>query len=147
MEAAEVLAMVGGHVDEELLLRNEYLAAENEILKSKIEGPVRLTDPERIRLAKTAKRLGRKALEGVPCTVRPDTLLRWYRDLVARKFDGSKQRRGVARRNRNPNDSSDLTRWPFTARMPRYGHLTAIAADADLAFALFGLPEASRSCP
>ena len=94
MEAAEVLAMVGDHVDEELLLRNEYLAAENEILKSKIEGPVRLTDPERMRLAKVAKRLGRKALEGVPCVVKPDTLPRWHRDLVAKKFDGSKQRRG-----------------------------------------------------
>jgi len=87
MEAAEVLAIVGGHVDEELLLRNEYLAAENEIMKSKIEGPVRLTDPERIRLAKVAKRLGRKAQEGVPCVVK----LRWYRDLVAEKFDGFKQ--------------------------------------------------------
>ena len=97
MEATEVLAMVGGHVDEELLLRNEYLAAENQILKSKIAGPVRLTDPERIHLAKVAKRLGRKALEGVPCVVKPGTLLRWYRDLVAKKFDGSKQRRGPGR--------------------------------------------------
>ena len=80
MEATEVLAMVGGHVDEELLLRNEYLAAENEILKSKIEGPVRLTNPERIRLAKIPKRLSRKGLERVPCIVKPDTLLRWYRE-------------------------------------------------------------------
>jgi len=93
MKTAEVLAIVGGHVEEELLLRNEYLAAENEILKAKIGGPVRLTSPERIRLARVAKRLGRKALEGVPCIVKPDTLLRWYRDLVARKFDGSKQQR------------------------------------------------------
>ena len=35
MKAVEALALVGGHVDEELRLRNEYLAAENEILKSK----------------------------------------------------------------------------------------------------------------
>ena len=97
MEATEVLAIVGGHVEEELLLRNEYLAAENEILKAKIKGPVRLTHAERIRLAKVAKRLGTKALAGVPCIVKPDTLLRWYRDLVARKFDGSKQRRGPGR--------------------------------------------------
>ena len=32
MKTEEALAMIGGHVDEELLLRNEYLAAENEIL-------------------------------------------------------------------------------------------------------------------
>ncbi|MDP6506660.1 MAG: hypothetical protein QF886_23745 [Planctomycetota bacterium] len=62
MKTTEVLAMVGGHVDEELLLRNEYLAAENEILKSRIEGRIRFTDPERIRLAKISKRLGRKAV-------------------------------------------------------------------------------------
>ncbi len=51
MKAVEALAFVGGHVDEELLKRNEYLAAENEILRSKIEGRVRFTDAERIRLA------------------------------------------------------------------------------------------------
>ncbi len=36
MEAVEALALVGGHVDEELLVRNEYLAAENRILKSNV---------------------------------------------------------------------------------------------------------------
>jgi hypothetical protein len=36
MEAVEALALVGGHVEEELLVRNEYLAAENKILKSKL---------------------------------------------------------------------------------------------------------------
>ena len=38
MKTEEALAMIGGHVDEELLLRNEYLAAENEILRRKIQG-------------------------------------------------------------------------------------------------------------
>ena len=37
MESVEALALVGGYVDEELLIRNEYLAAENEILKSKLK--------------------------------------------------------------------------------------------------------------
>ncbi len=65
MKAVEALALVGGHVDEELLKRNESLAAENEILRSKIKGKLRLTDTERIRLAKLGHDLGRKALEGV----------------------------------------------------------------------------------
>ena len=34
MKTEEALAIIGGHVDKELLLRNEYLAAENEILRS-----------------------------------------------------------------------------------------------------------------
>lgn len=58
MEAVEALALVAGHVDEELLLRNEYLAAENEILRSKLSRRPQLTNPERIRLAKLGKRLG-----------------------------------------------------------------------------------------
>lgn len=52
MENTEVIALVGGHVNQELLMRNEYLGAENENLKSKFNTPVRLTDEERIRLAK-----------------------------------------------------------------------------------------------
>ncbi len=52
MEMVEAMALVSGRVDQELLLRNEYLAAENEILKSKISKPLRFNDSERIRLAK-----------------------------------------------------------------------------------------------
>ncbi len=52
MESAEVLALVGGQVEQEILLRNEYLAAEIEILNSRLEGRLRLTDEERVRLAK-----------------------------------------------------------------------------------------------
>ena len=44
-------------------------------------------------LAEIAHRLGRKALEDVANVVKPDTLLGWYRRLIARKFDGSKSRR------------------------------------------------------
>ena len=62
MEAIEALALVAGKVDQELLLRNEYLGVENEILRSKIPGRVSLSNPERIRLAKLGKKLGRKAL-------------------------------------------------------------------------------------
>ena len=60
-----MLAYVTGSVDEELLLRNEYLAAENRLLRKQIKGRVQLTDPERVSLAGTGKRLGRKALAEV----------------------------------------------------------------------------------
>ena len=97
MKAVEVLSLVGGHVDEELLKRNEYLAAENEILRNNIKGRVRLNDQERIRLAKLGKELGRKALEGVAAVVKPATILAWFRRLVADKFDGSRNRKKVGR--------------------------------------------------
>jgi len=92
MEAVEAFALVAGHVDEELLLRNEYLAAENEILLSKLSDRPQLTDSERIRLAKLGKRLGLKALKDVAAIVKPETVLAWYRKLVAKKFDGSARR-------------------------------------------------------
>ena len=136
MEPTETLVMVGHHVDEELLLRNEYLAAENEILKSKIEGLVRLTNPERIRLAKISKRLGRKGLERVPCIVKPDTLLRWYRDLVAKKFDGSKQRRGPRRPRVTPEIEELVVR--FAEENPEWGYDHIQGALANLGHVICG---------
>jgi hypothetical protein len=93
MDWARILAYITGTVDQELLLRNEYLAAENRILKAQLKSPLWLTDAERMTLAEIAHRLGRKALEDVANVVKPDTLLGWYRRLIARKFDGSKSRR------------------------------------------------------
>jgi len=86
------LAYVTGSVNQELLLQNEYLAAENHILRTKFPARLRLSDPERITLAEIGKRLGRKALREVACVAKPDTILAWYRRLVAQKFDGSKHR-------------------------------------------------------
>lgn len=90
MEAVEALAMIGGHVEEELLIRNEYLAMENQILKSKPKKPVSFNDNERIKLSKIGKRLGLKALKEISCIVKPETIMEWFRRLVAKKFDGSK---------------------------------------------------------
>jgi len=56
----QLLAYVTGSINQELLLRNEYLMAENHILKSQIKGRLRLSDGERATLAGIAKRLGRK---------------------------------------------------------------------------------------
>ncbi len=56
MESLEALALISGKVEEEILIRNEYLAAENEILKLKLKGTVKFKDAERIRLAKIGKR-------------------------------------------------------------------------------------------
>src|SRR5882672_575834 len=87
-----LLAYVTGSVNQELLLQNEYLAAENRILRAKQPTRLGLSDPERATLAEIGKRLGRKALREVACVAKPDTILGWYRRLIARKFDGSKHR-------------------------------------------------------
>src|SRR6266850_6961576 len=91
-ELARLLAYVTGLVNQKLLLQNEYLAAENRILRAQLPTRLRLTDPQRSTLAEIGKRLGRKALEQVTCVAKPDTILGWYRRLIARKFDGSRHR-------------------------------------------------------
>src|SRR5260370_21397875 len=88
-----LLTYVTGLVNQELLLQTEYLAAENRILRAHLPARLRLSDPERSTLAEIGKRLGRKALEKVACVAKPDTILAWYRRLIARKFDGSQCRK------------------------------------------------------
>src|SRR3954452_22765883 len=89
-QVARLLAYVTGMVNQQLLLQNEYLVAENRILRSHLPARVRLTDPQRATLAAVGKRLGRQALEHVASVAKPETILAWYRKLIAQKFDGSR---------------------------------------------------------
>ena len=65
MDWARILAYVTGTVDQELLARNEYLAAENRILKAQLKGRLKLSDAERATLGEIGHRLGRKVLAEV----------------------------------------------------------------------------------
>ncbi len=91
MEWARMLAYITGTVDRELLLRNEYLATENRILKAQVKGRLLLSDAEKKTLAEIAHRLGRKALEDVANAAKPDTILGWYRKLVASSHYGCRR--------------------------------------------------------
>ncbi len=72
----------------------EYLQAENRALRMQLGGKRLLfTDQQRRRLAVKAKAVGRKGLFEIDTLVTPDTLLRWHRQLIARKYDESKIRR------------------------------------------------------
>jgi len=51
MDWKTLLAYITGTVDQELLLRNEYLVTDNRILRHQITGRVQLTDGERKTLA------------------------------------------------------------------------------------------------
>jgi hypothetical protein len=78
-------------VNQELLMQNEYLAAEPHF-EARLQPGWRLCDGERA-WAEIGKRLGRKGRLQVARIAKPDTILAWYRTLVAEKFDGSQQRR------------------------------------------------------
>jgi putative transposase len=63
-----------------------YLVEENYILRTRLRGRIRLTDDERRRLAVHGHRLGRRRLRQVATIVTPDTILRWHRQLITRKW-------------------------------------------------------------
>jgi putative transposase len=72
-----------------------YLREENRALKAQLHNQrLRLTDDERRRLASLGARLGRRLLAQVATIVTPDTILRWHRQLIARKWTYSKRRPG-----------------------------------------------------
>ena len=73
----------------------EYLVEENRVLIEQLRGRrVRLTDDQRRRLAARGHRLGRRVLKQVATIVTPDTILRWHRRLIARKWTFAPKRRG-----------------------------------------------------
>ena len=92
-----LLVMLAGWINRHQQDMIEYLKEENKVLREKL-GTKRLllNDDQRRRLAVLARKLSRKALEQVCQAFSPDTLIRWHRNLIARKYDGSK-RRGMGR--------------------------------------------------
>ncbi len=74
MLGARLLAYVTGTVNQELLLRNEYLMAENRILRGQIEGRLLLSEGEKGTLAEIAHRLPRKSLRLCLARLR----VRWF---------------------------------------------------------------------
>src|SRR6204780_2282809 len=131
---ARLLAYVTGLVNQKLLLQNEYLAAENRILRAHLPARMRLSDPERSTLAEIGKRLGRAALQQAACVAKPDTILAWYRRLIAHKFDGSKSRTSPGR----PRIASELEALivRFARENPGWGYDRIVGALANLGHAV-----------
>ncbi len=132
MEPLEALALISGQVEEEVLIRNEYLAAENEILKSKLKGRIVFKDRERIRLAKIGKQLGLKALKDIACIVKPETILGWHRTLIAKKFDGSEFRKYPGKPKINAELENLVIR--FAEENPSWGYGRIAGALSNLGF-------------
>jgi putative transposase len=146
---ARLLAFVTGLVNQELLLRNEYLAAENRVLRARVPSRLRLSDPERSTLAEIAKRLGRKALRDIAHVAKPDTILGWYRRLVAQKFDGSRQRSYPGRPRVSPEIEALVVR--FARENRGWGYDRIVGALANLGHevshqSIGNIPAPARHC-
>ena len=93
-----LIAMIAGWLQRHQQQVIAYLLEENRVLKAHLGSRrLRLTDSERRRLAALAHPLGRRRLKEIATLVTPDTLLRWYKRLIAAKFDGSIVRRPCGR--------------------------------------------------
>ncbi len=126
------LLLVSGWVNRHQRAVIDYLLEENRVLRA-AHGARRLclTDDQRRRLAVKGKVLGRRRLADIAGIVTPDTILRWYRKLVAKKYDGSKTRR-PGRPSTKPNIAVLVVRmatenptWGYTrirGGLKRLGH-------------------------
>ncbi len=86
---------VASIINREQQLVINYIKAENRTLKEHLKKRgwrIRFTDKQRCLLAAKAKELGRATLRKLDTIVCPDTLFRWHRQLVAKKYDGSGKR-------------------------------------------------------
>ena len=115
MEWTRILAYITGSVDQELLLRNEYLSAENRILRAQVKGRLALSDTERAKLADIGFRLGRKALaEAATATGQHPGVVPTTRHLQIRQSAGpSSAGPTTDRPRRRGTDCSYSPREPF----------------------------------
>jgi putative transposase len=131
-----ILAVLAGWVHREQIKVVEYLQAENRALREQLGNKrLRFTDDQRRRLAVKGHALGRKALRELGCIVTPDTILRWYRELIAEKYDGSEQRK--MGRPRTPDELQDLV-TRMARENPGWGYTRIRDALGNLGYELAG---------
>src|ERR1039458_8375501 len=130
-----LLAWATGHIDEALRQKLEFVLEENRVYRALLERHSphwRLQDAERKALAEKGKPLG-KLLNDVITIVQPETLLKWHRQLVAKKWDFSSRRIAKPGRPFVPIEIERLV-LQFARENPGWGYDRIVGALANLHF-------------
>ncbi len=121
-----LLMVMAGWVNRRQLEAIDYLKEENRVLHEQLGGrQVRFTDDQRRRLALKGRVVGRHRLAALAGLVTPETILRWYRELIAKKYDGT-ARRGVGRPVRSPTIRELVV--TFATENPSWGYTRLLGA-------------------
>ena len=121
----------------------DYLQAENRVLREQIGGKrILFTDSQRRRLANRAKAICTKRLLEIGTIVTPYTLLRWYRQLIAKKYDGR-----TARKSGRPKTAAEIEKLilDMASNNPGWGTRGSAAHSITLAMTL-AAPRLKGSC-
>src|SRR4030042_588445 len=109
-------------IDRELWKALGYPQEQVRVLKEPQEDDKRilLNDQQRMRLASKARRRTRKLLKETSILFTPDTILGWYRRLIAQKYDGRENCQNPGR----PKISQEITDLVirFKEENPRWGY-------------------------
>jgi hypothetical protein len=104
-----LLWITAGWVNRRMQAVIDYQHTEIQILKERLgRKRLLLNDEQRRRLAVKGKALGHKLLQQFATLFTPDTILRWHRELIARKWDYTDQRQAPPGRPPVPDEVRDL---------------------------------------
>lgn len=118
---AKLLRHLNQSVNDSLIIQNQLLKAQVRELQRQLPKQKRflISDFGKREMARLGKLLSRDALEDACLIIRPSSLLRWYRTLVAAKFDGSNNRGNPGRPRIRPENEALILR--IASQNPRWG--------------------------
>ena len=126
------LVILAGWVNQQQQQIIDFQRTEIDVLKEKLgKRRLVLNDDQRRRLAVKGKVLGRTVLQEIGCLFTPDTILRWHRELIARKWDYSARREKKPGR---PPTSEEITQLvlQIARENPSWGYDRILGALANL---------------